>query len=156
MKTYRKLYKKLCTLENLSLAFRKAKKGKSKKPYVVEFENNLQENLLQLQKELVEKTYLPNPIVTVIIRDPKTRKIGKASFRDRVIHHALINIVGPIFEPIFICDNYASRKKKGHHKALDRFDYFSRKVTENGTKLKGLEDNNYLYIKYKGAKHFKV
>lgn len=144
MKTYKKLYQKLCSYENLLLAFNKAKKGKTKKPYVIEFEANLQENLLQLQKELIEKTYIPKPIVTVIIRDPKTRKIGKASFRDRVVHHALVNILNPIFEPIFIYDNYASRKKKGHHKALKRFDYFKRKVTQNGKKLKGIEDNNYV------------
>ncbi len=144
MKTYRKLYNKLCAYENLYLAYKKAKKAKTKKLYVQEFEANLSENLLQLQKELIEKTYIPKPIVTVVIRDPKTRKIGKASFRDRVIHHALVNILDPIFEPLFIYDNYASRKKKGQHKALERFDYFMRKVTKNGKKLNGIKDKNYV------------
>lgn len=144
MITYRNLYHKLCSYENLFLAYKKAKKGKSKKLYVVEFENDLQNNLLKLKTELIEKTYKPDPIVIVVIRDPKTRKIGKASFRDRVVHHALVNILHPIFEPIFIYDNFASRKKKGHHKALERFDYFIKKVTQNGKKLKGIEDNNYV------------
>ncbi len=144
MKTYRKLYTKFCSYENLYLAYKKARKGKIKKPYVIEFERNLHENLLKLQKELMEKTYKPQPIVTVIIRDPKTRKIGKADFRDRVVHHALINILQPIFEPLFVYDNYASRKNKGHHKALKRFDYFMRKVAHNGKKLKGIKDNNYV------------
>ena len=144
MKTYRNLYDKLCSYENLLLAFRKAKKGKTQKLYVIEFESKLEENLLKLQKELIEKIYQPEPIVTVIIRDPKTRKIGKAAFRDRVIHHALVNILHPIFDPTFICDNFASRKKKGHHKALERFDSFIRKITNNGKKLKGIKDNNYV------------
>lgn len=144
MKTYKKLWKQLCSLENLILAFNKAKKGKSKKAYVAEFESNLIQNLAELQKELIEKTYIPKPIVSVIIHDPKTRKIGKASFRDRVVHHALINILNPIFEPIFIYDNYASRKKKGHHKALERFNYFLRKVSFNGKKLKGIKNKNYI------------
>ena len=87
----------MCTYENLYLAYQKAKKGKSKKPYVLEFETDLNGNLIQLQKELLSKTYIPRPIVTVIIRDPKTRKIGKASFRDRVVHHAMVNILNPIF-----------------------------------------------------------
>ena len=144
MITHRNLYAKLCSYENLFLAYKKAKKGKSKKLYVVEFESDLQNNLLKLQKELIEKTYKPEPIVIVVIRDPKTRKIGKASFRDRIVHHALVNILHPIFDPIFIYDNFASRKKKGHHKALERFDYFIKKVTQNGKKLKGIEDNNYV------------
>ncbi len=144
MKTHRNLYTKLCSYENLFLAYKKAKRGKSKKLYVVEFENDLQNNLMKLQKELIEKTYKPEPIIIVVIRDPKTRKIGKASFRDRVVHHALVNILHPIFDPIFIYDNFASRKKKGHHKALERFDYFIKKVTQNGKRLKGIEDNNYV------------
>lgn len=144
MKTYKNLYSRLYSYENLFLAYQKAKKGKTKKLYVVEFEKNLQENLLQLQKELREKTYQPKPIKTMIIRDPKTRKIGKAHFRDRIVHHALVNILQPIFEPTFICDSFASIKKRGHHKALQRFDYFLRKVTRNGNKLKGIRDNNYV------------
>ena len=99
---------------------------------------------MQLQKELLDKSYVPRPIKTVVIRDPKTRKIGKADFRDRVIHHALVNMLNPIFEPMFISDNYASRKKKGQHKALERFDEFKRKITNNGKKLKGIRDNNYV------------
>lgn len=144
MKTYTRLYPKLCSYENIFLAYKKARKGKSQKYYVLEFEKNLAENLIKLQKELTEKTYRPEPMVTVIIRDPKTRKIGKASFRDRVIHHAIVNILHPIFDPTFICDNYASRKNKGHHKALERFDSFVRKVTQNGKKLKGIKDKNYV------------
>ena len=157
MKTYRKLYPKLYDYENLFLAYKKARKGKTKKLYVIEFESNLQNNLLQLQKELIERTYQPEPIVIVVIRDPKTRKIGKAAFRDRVIHHALVNILHPIFDPMFISDNFASRKEKGHHLALERFDSFLRKISHNGEKLKGIEDNNYIAgyaLKADVAKYF--
>lgn len=157
MKTYKNLYSRLCTYDNLFLAYKKAKKGKSKKSYVIEFEKNLQANLLELQKELIEKIYTPMPIKTLIIRDPKTRKIGIANFRDRIVHHAIVNILNPIYEKIFIYDNYASRKNKGHHKALQRFDYFLRKVTQNGRKLKGIKDNNYVQgyaLKADIAKYF--
>lgn len=133
MKTYKKLYQKLCSFENLYLAYKNARKRKSKKDYVIEFENDLEKNLLDLKQELETLTYQPKPLKKFIIRDPKTRKIYASAFRDRIVHRALINIVGPIFETRFIFDSYASRKGKGTHAALKRFDFFKRKVSQNGT-----------------------
>jgi hypothetical protein len=60
MKTYKNLYPKLCSYKNLELAFRKASKGKSKKPYVVEFKKELNKNLLELKRELETETYKPS------------------------------------------------------------------------------------------------
>jgi len=145
MNTYNKLYSKLCSYENLLLAYKKARKGKTKRNYVIKFENNLDFNLKLLQFELVNKIYGPRKLKLFIIRDPKTRKICKSSFRDRIVHHAIVNILEPIYEKIFIYDSYASRKDKGQHKALERFDYFKRKVSLNGKKLKGVKDRNYIF-----------
>ena len=144
MKTHKNLYKKLCSLKNLYLAYKKARKGKTKKPYVKRFESNLHENLKELHEQLLTKTYKPVPLKQFTIRDPKTRKINKSIFRDRIIHHAIINIIGNIFEKSFISDSYASIKGRGQHKALERFDYFKRKITKNGKKLNGIKDNNYV------------
>ena len=116
---------------NLDLAFRKARKHKTLKPYVMEFESNLSENLSLLQTELLLHSYQPRALETFILRDPKTRKISKSHFRDRIIHHALCNIIEPLFEKSFIFDSYANRIGKGALKALERFEYFSRKVTQN-------------------------
>jgi retron-type reverse transcriptase len=115
----------------LLLAFKKAKKRKSRKPYVLEFEANLEINLKQLQSELLAETYQPAPLKTFIIKDPKTRKISKSQFRDRVVHHAICNIIEPIFQKTFIYDSFANQKGKGTHVALKRFDYFKRKVSKN-------------------------
>ena len=71
---------------------------------------------------------------TFIIRDPKTRKINKSDFKDRIVHHALCNIIEPIFERIFIFDSYANRLGKGTLSALNRFDFFKRKVSKNNTR----------------------
>ena len=131
MKTYKKLYEKICTLNNLELAFKKARRGKSFLPYVIKFEENLDDNLLQLKEELETFTYKPKPLKKFIIRDPKTRTIHASVFRDRVIYHALINILEPIFDKTFIHDSYASRKDKGTLNAVFRFDKFKRKVTFN-------------------------
>lgn len=142
MKTYRNLFDKICSCENLLLAFYKARKNKSKKSYVIEFARNLEENLLKLHGELVNGTYHPLPLKTFILRDPKTRRISVSDFRDRIVHHAICNILEPILEKYFIYDSYANRKGKGTLAAVNRFDVFKRKVSENGLIIKGKKDSN--------------
>lgn len=139
MNTHNDLYDKLCSYENLELAFMKARKRKTLKDYVIRFESNLKENLLKLQFELQTFTYSPITIKTFIIRDPKTRKIGASDFRDRVVHHALCNIVVPIFESSFIFDSFANQKGKGTHKAIARFEQFLRQTTFNHQNLRERE-----------------
>jgi len=117
----------------LELAFKKARKGKTLKLYVIEFENNLEENLKKLHEELKSKTYKPKPLKTFILRDPKTRKISKSDFRDRVVHHAICNIIEPLFENNFISDSFANRKGKGTFKAVERFEQFARQTSHNFT-----------------------
>ena len=134
MKTYKKLYPELCSKENLALAFQKAQKRKSKKPYVIEFKNNLSKNLELLRQELISETYKPRPLRTFIIRDPKIRKIRKSYFVDRVVHHAICNILEPIFDKRFIYDSFANRKDKGNLNAIKRFDKFKLKVSKNNTR----------------------
>jgi len=142
MKTHKNLYSKLCSYNNLLLAFQKARKKKSRKIYVINFEKNLNKNLKVLQDDLIKKTYYPSNLKKFIIRDPKTRTIHASIFRDRIVHHAIINILNPIYEKIFICDSFASRKNKGSHKAVERFEYFIRKVSSNGQLVKNSFNNN--------------
>ncbi|MBI5060721.1 MAG: hypothetical protein HZB67_00225 [Candidatus Aenigmarchaeota archaeon] len=139
------LYDQLCLMKNLRKAYKKARRGKGIRWYVGEFENDLEKNLLQLQKELRKQTYEPRPMKTFTIRDPKTRVISASAFRDRVVHHALCNIIEPIFDKMFIYDSYANRKGKGIHAALKRFDKFVRKVSSNGNLLPDAKDENQIY-----------
>ena len=134
MKTYKNLYQEICSEENLALAFKKARKRKSKKPYVIEFENNLNENLKILRDELLSERYKPKPLRTFVIRDPKVRKIRKSYFVDRIVHHAICNVLEPIFEKRFIYDSFANRKRKGTLHAIKRFDKFKQKVSKNNTR----------------------
>ncbi len=124
-------YAELCSYDNLLLAFKKARKGKTLRQEVMEFEKELKENILQLRLELLFHAYRPMPLKSFLIRDPKTRIINKSAFRDRVVHHALCNIIEPLFEKRFINDSYANRKGKGTLAALKRFDEFKRKVSHN-------------------------
>ena len=122
-------------MENLILAWRKARKGKTKKNYVIEFEKDLERNLSDLSFELKSLTYKPKELVNFILRDPKTRKISKSDFRDRIVHHAIILVIGYIFEKGFIYDSCANQIGKGNLFALNRLNRYMRKVTNNFTNL---------------------
>jgi RNA-directed DNA polymerase len=127
LKTYRNLYPKVCDWDNLYLAYRKARKGKRGRPPAATFEYDLEANLVQLWQELVQKTYTPGDYHSFYIHEPKRRLISAAPFRDRVVHHALCNVIEPIFERSFIYDSYANRVGKGTHRALDRAQQFARR-----------------------------
>jgi retron-type reverse transcriptase len=157
MKSHKNIYEKIYSINNLAKAWRKARKGKTKKDYLIEFEKNIRENLLQLRKELLEQTYQPKPLITFILRDPKTRKISKSDFRDRIIHHAIINVLEPIFDKTFIYDSCANRNGKGNLFAIKRFDDFKRKVSGNGKIVKNkFNDSNYVqgYCLKADIKHY--
>ena len=156
MKTYTKLYDKICSRDNLHLAFLKARKRKSRRKDVREFEENLDKNLQRLNQELITETYRPQRLTTFILHDPKTRKISKSDFRDRVVHHALCNLIEPIFEKRFIFDSYANRKGKGTSAALRRVHQFKRKVSKNGTKVDKKFNNNYVrgYVLKADIQHY--
>jgi retron-type reverse transcriptase len=141
MKTHKNLYDEVISLGNLFIAWRKARKGKTKKDYVIEFEKNLLDNLSQLRYELKYQIYKPKPLINFILRDPKTRKISKSDFRDRIVHHALVRVIEPIFDKTFVYDSCANRKGKGNLFALGRFYRFIRKVSRNG-KINGWFNNN--------------
>ena len=128
---YNNLYPEIYNLSNLLLAWRKARRGKTKKSYVIEFERDILGNLFKLREELKTQIYTPKPLVTFILRDPKTRKISKSDFRDRIVHHALVRVLDPIFDKSFIYDSCANRKGKGNLFALKRLEKFKRKVTNN-------------------------
>ncbi|MFA5050204.1 MAG: hypothetical protein WC501_04315 [Candidatus Micrarchaeia archaeon] len=131
MKSYHDLFSQLTSYENLELAYLKARKHKTLKDYVIDFEADLKQNLLDLQFELQTFTYRPRPIKTFIVKDPKTRRIGASDFRDRVIHHALCNIIALILGDDFIFDSFANRKCKGTHNAIKRFEKFMRQTSSN-------------------------
>ena len=119
-KVYTNLYPSLPTFENLYQAYDNAARGKRGQPAVASFDFNVEDKLFKLQEELQSKTYLPGPYYSFYIRDLKRRLISAAPFRDRVVHHALCQIIEPIFERTFIPDSYANRIGKGTHAALDR------------------------------------
>lgn len=126
MKTFKNLYPPICTFDNLLLAAQKAQRGKRFQPNVAEFNFHLEKNLFQLREELLQQCYQPGKYKEFHILDPKPRMISAAPYRDRVVHHALCNVIEPILERSMIYDSYANRKGKGTHKAILRYQEFCR------------------------------
>jgi retron-type reverse transcriptase len=88
--------------ENLWLAFRKAARGKRGRPPAARFEHQVADHLFWLQAELRAGSYRPGEYTHFYIREPKRRKISAAPFRDRVVHHALCNVIEPVLDRTFI------------------------------------------------------
>lgn len=109
----------------------RVQKSKTKKSDVQEFEFNIEENILQLHKELRKWAYQHSGYTAFYITDPKLRHIHKACVRDRVLHHAIFRVLCPIFDPTFIFDSYSCRKGKGTHRAVKRLKKFARALSRN-------------------------
>ncbi len=120
-------FEALASFENLFLAARAAQRGKRFKPAVARFHHDLAASLVELRDELLEGRYRPGPYRTFTIYEPSRRFISAAPYRDRVVHHALCNVIGPLFERSFIFDSYANRVGKGTHRALDRCTGYARR-----------------------------
>lgn len=118
MKRIGNLYSKIWELDNLYLAYSKAKQGKSKTYGVIQFEKNLSENILLIQQELTSETYKTSEYSIFTILDPKERVIYRLPFRDRVVQHAIMNVLERIWTSLFISQTYSCIKGKGIHAAL--------------------------------------
>ncbi len=134
MRKYNKLFDKIIDLENLFSAWDEFKKGKGKKPDVLRFEKNLEQNIFQLHRDLRDGIYKHGGYTSFYIRDPKLRHIHKARVRDRVLHHAVFKVLNPIFEPTYIHNSFSCRIGKGNHKGVETLASMLRKVSKNNIK----------------------
>lgn len=115
MKRIGNLFNTVCSPENLLLAYTKAKRGKAKQYGVKLFEKNLDSNLEQLHAELTKGTYQTSEYSIFMIYDPKERTVYRLPFRDRVVHHAIMNVLEPIWTSVFVENTYACIKGRGIH-----------------------------------------
>ena len=127
MKRIGNQYWKIAAPENLRLAFYKAAKGRQADGEVVAFRKNLAARLENLDEQLRSGNPDIGHYHFFVIRDPKVRTICAASFPERVLHHAVMNVCEPGFETYHIFDSYACRKNKGNAKAVARALEFARR-----------------------------
>ena len=126
MKTHNQLYAEICSFENLLRAAWRAEQGRRMQDTIGRFRTNREAELLQLRRELAAQTYTPGPYRETIITRPKRRLISAAPFRDRVVHHAVCQVVMPLFERKMIFDLYSNRAGKGTHAAIRRAQEYCR------------------------------
>lgn len=116
MKRIGNIYSNICTLDNLRLADKKARRGKSKQYGVQLHKRNAAANLLQLQTMLIGKTYTTSAYTTFKVYEPKEREVYRLPyFPDRICHHAVMNVLEPVFMSLFTTDTYSCIKGKGIH-----------------------------------------
>lgn len=112
--------------DNLRIAFWQAAKGKRHARSVLDYQNNLDANLLCLQRQILSGEIIVGDYRYFKVYEPKERQICASAFREQVLHHAMMNICHPYFDRVQIFDSYASRKGKGTFAALERARDFTR------------------------------
>ena len=121
MKRHGNLWNKITDLDNIYPAYKKARKGKSWQNTISRFDDDLDENIFNIRDLLIEKTFTTSSYIEKTIYEPKQRIIYKLPFNpDRVVQHALMNVLEPIWSSVFIHDSYACRIGKGIHAASRR------------------------------------
>lgn len=117
--------KRLCTLENLATAenllaaSRRAMLGKKRRPDVQTWAMREEAEVLALREELLSGAWQPGGYRLFTIFEPKRRVIAAAPFRDRVVHHALCNVMQPLLERSFIPRSFSCQSGKGTTTARD-------------------------------------
>ena len=116
MRRHGNLFQEIIKTENIYQAYCKAKKGKRWQRKVQGFEKNLENNIEDIRQSLINKTFHTSGYRTKMIHEPKEREIFILPFApDRIVQHALMNIIEPIWDSMMIHNNYACRVGKGIH-----------------------------------------
>lgn len=121
------LYDQIVGTENLYLAYRKARRGKRRRDDVAQFALRLEQELPRLAHDLKSDQWRPGGYRVFTVYERKPREISVAPFRDRIVHHALMNVIEPQFDRLMIDDSYACRRGKGVHRAVDRYQELARR-----------------------------
>ena len=126
-RSYGGLWEQITSWENIVAAYVNARRGKSARPDALRFHCNLETNLYEIRERLLDGSWEPRPYNSFEkVTETKRRLIQAPTFGDRVVHHAVVRVLEPLFERKFIYDSYACRKGKGTHAAADRVEYFAR------------------------------
>lgn len=146
MKPIANIFSQICSFETLHKAYLNARKNKRYRDEVLRFSSNLEENLIDIQKSLMEHTYETGKYRKFVISDPKERLIMALPFDDRIVQWAVYLILNPIFKKQYISDSYGCIIGKGVHMAIRRLQYWLRQVYRT--------DKKYYYLKLDISKFY--
>jgi retron-type reverse transcriptase len=131
-KTHNQLWDAVVSFDNLYAAYIEARDCKRYRPDVLRFTARLEENLINIQNHLIWRTWTPSPWQEFMVYDPKRRLIQAPCFCDRVVHHALCRVTGPLFDKKQIYDSHACRVGRGTHSAVARVQKYLRAADQIG------------------------
>jgi len=130
LKRYGDLWDKIVSYDNLYLAYKKARKNKGWQRQVQEVDADVENKLLAIQEMLIKRTYKVSPYKKRVIFEPKERDIYILPFYpDRIIQHALMNVIAPLWDKMFIDTSYSCREGKGQHKGVKKCAEYVRKYS---------------------------
>lgn len=132
-KKYKNIFENITSIDNLRDAYAKAAKGNRYTKGHLFFKEHIEANLALLQTRLIEQTYRRGDYNTFTVLEPKPRIISALPFRDRVVQHAINNLLEPIFDKVFYPCTFACRKTKGTHKGVIATQSAIRELQKNGT-----------------------
>lgn len=118
-------------IEELFQAYYDCRSNKRNTANAIAFEMSYESKLFHLCEEINNGTYTPGRSIAFVVEKPVKREIFAADFRDRIIHHLLINKLNPLFEKQFIYDSYSCRVNKGTHFGIKRVTRFIRQCSQN-------------------------
>jgi RNA-directed DNA polymerase len=122
-----RLWPQLVSFDNLLQAAERSAAGKGHRPAVAAWYWDLERNLCRLLRQLQQRTSKPGGYTEFYVHEPRRRLISAAPYGDRVVHHALTQVLGPVFERRFISDSYPCRVGRATHAAVRRAQHFSRR-----------------------------
>ena len=124
--THNNLWPQIVNFENFVHAYRAASRNKRYQPAALKYRQHLEENLIDALNLLSWKQWQPSAYREFCVYEPKKRLISAPAFKDRVVHHALVRVIEPLFERKFVADSFACRTGKGTHAAKRRVESFAK------------------------------
>lgn len=118
VKKYNNLINQITSIDNLRLAYKKTCKGKRASYGYLEFKEYAEANILLIQEELKDQSYKIGEYRKFVIYEPKARLISALDFKDRLVQHALCNVIEPIFQKTFMPYTFACRENYGTHAGI--------------------------------------
>lgn len=145
-KKIRNVWGQICSFENLHTAYLHARKNKRYRNDVLAFSANLEENLFDLQRQLLDHTYEVGHYREFYVYDPKKRLIMALPFTDRVVQWAVYQVINPIYASGYISDSFACIDGRGTQQAIQRLHKWLKEV--------GRRPEKWYYLKLDVSKYF--
>lgn len=123
--SHNNLWEQIVTFENIFNGYHAAARGRRYKSTVLSYRQRLEENIISTLNALLWRQWQPSKFKEFYVYDPKKRLISAPPFKDRVVHHSLVQVIAPLFERKFIADSFACRVGKGTHAAKERVESFA-------------------------------